>query len=290
MKKAVILMNMGGARSPQELKVFLFNMFSDKRIVNSWMRFFLARIIPPLRYKKVWKNYELINGSRIYDITEKLCEKLSVQTGKKVLYSMRYTKPFLNELIHNYDEVHILPLYPQYSTTTVESALDELKLCNFKGKTSIIKPFYKDNAFNKLLKNKIKNSIEKPADWHLIFSAHGLPQKIIKQGDPYQKQVEEQVNILKKILPDFKSISLAYQSKIGPSKWLEPALDKTLENYKNERVLIYPLSFIIDNSETDLELKVEYAHLAKTIGLKEYQVVECPNDTDDFVTYLAGKI
>jgi len=283
-------MNMGGARNAQELKEFLFNMFSDKRIVNSWMRFLLAHIIPPLRYKKVWKNYELINGSRIYAITEKLCDKLSTQTGKKVIYSMRYTKPFLNELIHAYDEVTILPLYPQYSTTTVESALDELKLCDFKGKTTIIKPFYKDSVFNELVKNNIESSVENPQNWHLIFSAHGLPQKIIKQGDPYQKQIEEQVAILKKILPNFKSISLAYQSKIGPSKWLEPALDKSLENYKDEQVLVYPLSFIIDNSETDLELKVEYGDLAKTIGLKKYQVVGCPNDADDFVKYLAGKV
>ena len=290
MNKAVILMNMGGARSPKELKEFLFNMFLDKRIINSWMRFLLARIIPSLRYKKVWKNYELINGSRIYDITEKLCKKLSEQTGKKVLYSMRYTKPFLNQLIHNFDEVTILPLYPQYSTTTVGSSLDELKLCDFKGKTTIIKPFYKDSAFNKLIKNSINNSVTKPQDWHLVFSAHGLPQKIINQGDPYQEQIEEHVAILKKILLNFKSISLAYQSKIGPSKWLEPALDKVLKNYKDEQVLVYPLSFIIDNSETDLELKIEYATLAKTIGLRNYKVVDCPNDTDDFVAYLAGKI
>ena len=290
MNKAVILMNMGGARSPKELKEFLFNMFLDKRIINSWMRFLLSRIIPSLRYKKVWKNYELINGSRIYDITEKLCEKLSEQTGKKVLYSMRYTKPFLNQLIHNFDEVTILPLYPQYSTTTVGSSLDELKLCDFKGETTIIKPFYKDSAFNKLIKNSINNSVTKPQDWHLVFSAHGLPQKIINQGDPYQKQIEEHVAILKKTLLNFKSISLAYQSKIGPSKWLEPALDKVLNNYKGEQVLVYPLSFIIDNSETDLELKIEYAALAKTIGLRNYKVADCPNDTDDFVAYLAGKM
>jgi len=277
---------MGGARSPKELKEFLTNMFLDKRIIASKIRFLLSRIIPVLRYKKVWKNYELINGTSLYDITEELSKKMQKISGKETIYSMRYTKPFLNEVIHKYDEVTLLPMYPQYSTTTVESVLDELKDTNYKGKITIIKPFYKDIKFNNLLVKSINNAVENTSEWHLIFSAHGIPKKIMTQGDVYQKQIEKQVEILKELLPNFKSISLAYQSKIGPSEWLKPYLEDEIPKYSNKKLLVYPLSFLIDNSETDYELKIEYGKVAKNYNLQEYKVVTCLNDDIDFAKYL----
>ncbi len=277
---------MGGARSPKELKEFLTNMFLDKRIVASKIRYLLSIIIPALRYKKVWKNYQLINGTSLYDLTEELSEKMQKLSGKETVYSMRYTKPFLNDIIHKYDEITLIPMYPQYSTTTVESVLDELKETNYKGKTTIVKPFYKDIKFNNLVVKSINKSVKNTAEWHLIFSAHGIPKKIITQGDVYQKQIEEQVSILKDLLPNFKSISLAYQSKIGPSEWLKPYLEDEISKYSNKKLLIYPLSFLIDNSETDFELKIEYGEVAKNNNLKEYKVVTCLNADTEFAKYL----
>ena len=283
----IILHNMGGARNEKELKEFLYNMFMDKRIISSPARYFLAPLISNLRYKRVWKNYEKIGGSRIYEITENLAKKIEKISGIKTKYAFRYTKPHLKDIVKN-EEVILLPLYPHYSFTTYESSLDELKENQIKAK--IIKPFYKNPKFNNIIKENILNSIDNPTNWHLIFSAHGLPKKLIKKGDLYEKQIKEHVEILKQILPEFKSISLAFQSRFGFSEWLQPYLDKELEKYKNENVLIYPISFMIDNSETDLELKVEYKHLAKEKGIKNYKVVECPNDSEKTAKFLVELI
>ena len=203
-----------------------------------------------------------------------------------VVYAMRYTKPTLKEVIFKYDEVVLLPLYPHYSFTTYESSLDELKEINYNGKVYIVKPFFSNKDFNKIIVNKITNSIDNPNEWNLIFSAHGLPQKMIEKGDRYQEDIENHVQILKNLLPNFKSINLAYQSRFGFSKWLTPYLDKELEKFKNENVLIYPLSFMIDNSETDLELKIEYKDLANKIGIKNYKVVDCPNYDKEVAKFL----
>ena len=283
----LILHNMGGARNEKELKEFLYNMFMDKRIISSPIRYFLATLISNLRYKKVWKNYEKIGGSRIYDITDSLAKKIEKISGIKTKYAFRYTKPHIKDILED-EEIIFLPLYPHYSFTTYESSIDELKENNIKAK--IIKPFYKNPKFNEIIKENILNSIDNPKEWHLIFSAHGLPKKLIQKGDLYEAQVNEHVEILKQKLPQFKSISLAYQSRFGFSEWLQPYLHEELEKYKNENVLIYPISFMIDNSETDLELKVEYGHLAKEIGIKKYKVAECPNDSDKIAKFLVELI
>jgi len=207
-------------------------------------------------------------------------------TNFDVVYSMKYTKPLLKEVIFKYDEVVLLPLYPHYSFTTYQSSLDELKKINYNGKVSITKPFFYYEDFNKIIANKIINSIDNPNKWNLIFSAHSLPEKMIKKGDRYKQDIENHFQILKNLLPNFKSINLAYQSRFGFSKWLTPYLDKELEKFKNENVLIYPLSFMIDNSETDLELKIEYKHLANKIGIKKYKVVDCPNDDKEIAKFL----
>jgi len=286
MKKAIILHNMGGARNPEELKEFLYNMFKDKRIISSPIRHILAPLISNLRYKKVWENYKLIGGSRIYDLTEKLSKKMKEYTDYDVVYAMRYTKPFLNEIIHKYDEVILLPLYPHYSFTTYESAIDDLKSTNYKGKVTITEPFYKDGRFNEIIKENILNEIENPKEWNLIFSAHGIPKKLLKKGDKYYSHVKEHVEMLKKILPEFKSINLAFQSRFGPGEWLQPYLDEELKKYKDQNVVIYPISFMIDNSETDLELKIEYKHLADQIGIKNYKVISAPNDNEKTAKFL----
>ncbi len=290
MSKAVILLNMGAARSAPELKQFLYQMFKDKRIIDSPVRHLLAPVIAQTRYKKVWKKYELIGGSRLYDITRSLSQKLEKRLGYDVKYAMRYTSPYINEVILNYDELILLPLYPQYSTTTVESSLDAFNKTGFKGKLQIVKPFYQSEDFNKLIANKILTKTPEPSSYHLILTAHGLPQKIVDKGDPYEQQIKQQVQLLSAYLPQFKSIRLAYQSRFGNSPWLQPYLDDIIPDYKDEKVIVYPLSFMIDNSETDLELKIEYAELAQKHGVKSFQVVSCPNDSDETVEFLTKLI
>jgi len=285
--KALFLMNMGGARSADELKQFLYNMFSDKRIINSPIRYLLAPIIANLRYKKVWKNYELIGGSPIYKHTDNLVKKVSQKINIPVFGVMRYTSPRAKEIIEKYDikEAILFPLYPQFSTTTTLSSFDDVKGI----KTYKIERFYEDKEFNQIIIQKILSSVDDTKNTNLIFSAHGLPKKVIQNGDSYEKEINHHVEILSKMLPEFKSINLAYQSKVGPMEWLEPSLDDMLKNFKNQKVVIYPISFIIDNSETDLELKIEYAHLAKELNI-DYKVIDVLNDDDRFVDFIVNKV
>jgi ferrochelatase len=131
---------------------------------------------------------------------------------------------------------------------------------------------------------------EKYSEYELIFSAHGLPQKIVDRGDVYQKHVIRHVDILKDMMNkkdmNFSSVHIAYQSKVGPMAWLTPSLDEKLEELKGKKVAIFPIAFTIDNSETDFELEIEYREIAEEIGIADYRVARCPNDSDLFVDAL----
>ncbi|MCG3664558.1 ferrochelatase [Aliarcobacter butzleri] len=297
-KKALVLLNMGGARDKSELKMFLTNMFNDENILtikNAFIRKMVASFITNSRLESAWKNYEKIgNHSPINPLTEQLVNKCNDKIENYKTYQvMRYTPPFAKEIISQMKkdgikEVLLLPLYPQYSTTTTKSSLEDfIKFAKNSFSISSIETFYKNDKFNECIVNEILNNVEDETSYNLVFSAHGLPQKIVDAGDPYEKQMNEHVKILSEELQkkgkNFKSINLAYQSKVGPLKWLEPSLENMLKNFKNENVIIYPLSFIVDNSETVFELDIEYKEIAHEIGIKEYKVCSCVNDSDEFI-------
>ncbi|AZL54459.1 ferrochelatase [Aliarcobacter skirrowii] len=296
--KALVLLNMGGARSKDELKMFLTNMFNDENILtvkSALLRKMIAFFIVTKRLNSAWKNYEEIgNASPINPLTEKLVEKCNEKIDGYTTYQvMRYTPPFAKDVVEKLkedgiSEVFLLPLYPQYSTTTTKSSMEDfLKYAKNSFKIKSINDFYKNDKFNNCIVNEIERNMQEGVKYNLIFSAHGLPQKIVDNGDPYQKQMIEHVEILSKKLKekniDFKSINLAYQSKVGPLKWLEPSLEDMLKNFENDNVIIYPLSFIVDNSETDFELDIEYREVANEIGILEYKVCKCVNYGDDFI-------
>ncbi|MFW3340357.1 ferrochelatase [Aliarcobacter butzleri] len=297
-KKALVLLNMGGARDKSELKMFLTNMFNDENILtikNAFIRKMVASFITNSRLESAWKNYEKIgNHSPINPLTEQLVNKCNDKIENYKTYQvMRYTPPFAKEIISQMKkdgikEVLLLPLYPQYSTTTTKSSLEDfIKFAKNSFSISSIETFYKNDKFNECIVNEILNNVEDETSYNLVFSAHGLPQKIVDAGDPYEKQMKEHVKILSEELQkrgkNFKSINLAYQSKVGPLKWLEPSLENMLKNFKNENVIIYPLSFIVDNSETVFELDIEYKEIAHEIGIKEYKVCSCVNDSEEFI-------
>ena len=206
---------------------------------------------------------------------------------------MRYTPPFAKDVINQMKkdgikEVVLLPLYPQYSTTTTKSSFEDFMYFakdNFK--VQIIETFYRNEVFNECILDEIISKTSNPSEYNLIFSAHGLPQKIVDAGDPYELQMNEHVKILSNKLLEkginFKSVNLAYQSKVGPMKWLDPSLEEILKNFKDQNVIIYPIAFIVDNSETDFELDIEYREVAHELGIKEYKVCKCVNDSDGFI-------
>ncbi|RYA23394.1 ferrochelatase [Malaciobacter marinus] len=306
-KKALVLLNMGGPRTKDELKMFLTNMFNDKNIItvkSSILRKMIAFFITTSRLNEAWKNYEEIGGfSPINKITENLIDKLNDSFDDiYVTQAMRYTPPFSSTAIKQIKEqgikdVILLPLYPQYSTTTTKSSVEDFyEVAKDEFNIEVIDPFYKNESFNDIILKELVSKVENVNEYNLIFSAHGLPQKIVDAGDVYEKHVNEHVRILSEKLQqkgyNFKSTNLAYQSKVGPLKWLEPSLDDMLKNFKDEKVLIYPIAFIIDNSETDFELSIEYKEIADEIGISDYKVCKCVNDSEDFqatIKELIGK-
>lgn len=297
-KKALVLLNMGGARNKAELKMFLTNMFNDKNIItvkSSLLRKVIATFIVSSRLDSAWQNYEKIgNESPINKLTEKLIQKANEKIEDFTTYQiMRYTPPFAKDVINQMKkdgikEVVLLPLYPQYSTTTTKSSFEDFMYFakdNFK--VQIIETFYRNEVFNECILDEIISKTSNPSEYNLIFSAHGLPQKIVDAGDPYELQMNEHVKILSNKLLEkginFKSVNLAYQSKVGPMKWLEPSLEEMLKNFKDQNVIIYPIAFIVDNSETDFELDIEYREIAHELGIKDYKVCKCVNDSDGFI-------
>lgn len=299
-KKALVLLNMGGARNKAELKMFLTNMFNDKNIItvkNPIIRKMIAFFITTSRLDSAWKNYEHIrNASPINPLTEKLINKCNEKIEDFRTYQvMRYTPPFAQDVIKEIlndgiNEIVLLPLYPQYSTTTTKSSVEDFidyLPYTFGKNIRYVETFYKNDKFNDCIIDEIIRNTQNPNEYNLIFSAHGLPQKIVDAGDPYEIQMNEHVKILSdKLLEkniNFKSINLAYQSKVGPLKWLDPSLEEMLKNFKEQNVIIYPLAFIVDNSETDFELDIEYREIAHEIGIKDYKVCKCVNDSDEFI-------
>jgi ferrochelatase len=299
--KALVLLNMGGARNKKELKEFLLNMFNDKNILsinNNYIRSKIASLITTNRLDEAWTNYEQIGGrSPLHDITNRLIKKLQDNFSDIFVTStMRYTKPYAVDTIKeikkkNIKEIILLPMYPQYSTTTTKSSLEDfIQLSQYDFNIKILKPFYNNHQLNNIICDEIINQQNGDEEFNLIFSAHGLPQKVIDKGDIYQIHIQRQVELIKDKLKNknihFQSISLAYQSKVGPMQWLKPSLDDSLIQFKNKKVLIYPISFMCENSETNFELAIEYEEVAKKLEIKKYKVCSCPNDKDSTVNMI----
>jgi len=307
MKEAIVLLNMGGPNNLREVEMFLTNMFNDPAIIrtkSTLMRRFIAGIITLSRAEKSQEIYRQIGGkSPIVDLTTSLVEKLQASLDEEVIvdFVMRYTPPMAKEVIAKLknsgaEKVYLIPLYPQYSTTTTASSLDDFeetaRHMNWFPILVEIKHFFTNDRYNTLLLTLIKETLAEnnPNEFELIFSAHGLPQKIVDSGDPYQRQVSAHVELLKDKFHSegiyFRGVHLAYQSKVGPMKWLEPSLESMLKGLNTKKVIIVPIAFTIDNSETDFELSMEYAEIAHAFGFTDYRVCKCPNDHPMFVQVL----
>lgn len=307
MKEAIVLLNMGGPNNLREVEMFLTNMFNDPAIIRTkspLLRRLIAGIITLTRTEKSQEIYRSIGGkSPIVDHTKALISKLQSQIDPEVIvdFVMRYTPPMAKEVCtrlkkQGVQKVYLIPLYPQYSSTTTASSIDDFEI-NARGIgwfpiTVEIKHFFTNQTYNECLLERIKEALQhdNPHGFELIFSAHGLPQNIVDEGDPYQRQVAAHVELMKDIFHRegiyFRGVHLAYQSKVGPMKWLEPSLESMLHSLTKKKVIIVPIAFTIDNSETDYELTIEYAEVAHTLGFTDYRVCRCPNDHPLFVQTL----
>ena len=301
MKKAILLLNMGAPRNLEEVELFLKNMFLDKYIIPAplFVRKFLSWYITNKRKEEAKGNYKLLGGSSpIVKYTDSLIRKLEKRSGNKCFQIMRYTPPFSSEIVpklKEFEEIIAIPLYPHYSQTTTKSSVEDLidvaKKEGIDNKIKVVEPYFDNIQYNEIVVKQIIDSLngDSATEFDLIFSAHGLPQKIIDKGDLYQQHIEKNVEIASKLLTEkgvnFKNIHLAYQSRLGPMEWIKPYLDDKLKEV-GKRVIIYPIAFLIDNSETEFELNIEYRHIAENLGITDYRVAKCPNDSDEFVSFL----
>ena len=306
-KEAVVLLNMGGPNNLDEVELFLRNMFADKNILtmkSGLLRKFVGGMIVFTRTESSQEIYRQLGGkSPIVGHTKELVSKLQERLGDNVIvdFAMRYTPPFACEVVErlndaDVDKIYLIPLYPQYSTTTTKSSLEDFEACyHDKGTDALLverKHFFENEKYNRAIIERIKESVGKDdyRDFDIIFSAHGLPKKIVDAGDVYEKHVNRHVAILKEMMEqegmDFHAAHLAYQSKVGRMEWLTPSLADKLASVRNRGIVILPIAFTIDNSETDFELDVEYREIAQEMGFKEYRVAKCPNDSELFVDAL----
>ncbi len=307
-KDAVVLLNMGGPNDLYEVQTFLHNMFNDPNILtmkSGLLRRFIASVITANRAKSAQEVYAKLGGrSPIAELTKSLVQTLQRRLPDVVVdFAMRYTPPYASEAVARLKDagvthVYLIPLYPQYSTTTTKSSLEDFEAqMHAQGLDAVVtevKHFYKNTHYNETVVARIEEALDgdAPETFDLVFSAHGLPQKIVDAGDPYQRQVKEHVRLLDAALREkglhFGGVHLAYQSKVGPMKWLEPSLETKLGELFRRKVLIVPVAFTIDNSETLYELDMEYREIAQKMGFEDYRVSACANDHTGFVEALAS--
>ena len=299
MKRAVVLLNMGGPNNMDEVEVFLNNMFNDKRIISAPkpIRRLIAKLITWTRKNEARSSYAALGGkSPLVEYTKQLMSKLEEGIDATVHMAMRYTPPYssdtLQELKH-IDEIYAIPLYPHYSSTTTLSSIEDfeenIKKQGINAKVRTLESYYNHPDYIATMVERIRETVgnDSPDEFELVFSAHGLPQKIIDKGDNYQRHIKYNVYHARKALLDaglhFHKTHLAYQSRLGPLEWIRPYLDDKLKSLKKKKVIIYPIAFTIDNSETEFELDVEYREIAEEIGFEEYRVAKAPNDHPMFV-------
>jgi len=304
---AVVLLNLGGPLKIQDVRPFLFNLFYDKAIINypNPFRWLLAWFISTIRNKKSQKIYKVIGGgSPLLKFTQEQAVALEKSLGKnfRAFVSMRYWHPFSNEAIkqieqYNPDEIILLPLYPQFSTTTTASSLEDFKKTLkssrvSKKKVHVINNFFDNKKFieahvgllNKELKNMDNN--EKVA---VLFSAHGLPISVIEAGDPYEKQINKTVSLIsEKISRKNTRFVICYQSKVGLKKWLSPSTEEEIikAGKESESVVVVPVSFVSDHSETLVELDQDYRIFATKVGITNYRRVESLGTNKIFIDCL----
>lgn len=302
-KETVVLFNMGGANSIKEVDTFLINMFNDYHILNiknSFMRSIIAKKIVNNIKPNVIKHYEAIGGkSPINQYTEKLVNKLNkFDSSKDYKYVMNYSNPsaynVLKELkYNNVREITLFSMYPQYSEVTVKSSLESIykvmKKLKYKAKINIVDRYYYDDNYNNAVVKLIKESIKykNSEEYILIFSVHSIPKIHIDKGDPYKYECHCNAEILKdKLYKEglyFKDIVLSYQSKIGKLEWLSPTTIDMVKKYSGEKLIIYPLAFTIDNSETIYEIDIEYRKEAiNKYNIKDFILCPCLNDSTSF--------
>ncbi len=307
---AVILFNLGGPDRPAAIRPFLINLFSDPNIINApkIIRWLLARLIAWRRVPVARGIYAKIGGSSpIVTETKKQagaleqCLKDQGFASVRCFSVMRYWHPRAKQVLAEMkqfapEHVVLLPLYPQFSTTTTRSSIEEwlaeAELLDFTANMHVICCYPEQPDFIAAHAVRIQ---DQASDYfgsprlkkaRLLFSAHGLPQRIVDAGDPYPMQVEKTaIAIAQKLGLGRDEWEICYQSRVGPLKWLGPSTEERLRvaGAAKMPVVLVPIAFVCEHSETLVELDMEYKHLAKTVGVPDYIRIAALGVQPDFI-------
>jgi ferrochelatase len=306
-KTAVLLLQMGGPDSLEAVEPFLYNLFSDRDIIKigpAFLQPFIARMIVKRRAPKSAANYRYIGGkSPLRELTEQQAAELEKALGDRYrcFVAMRYWHPFTEEALtairqEEIDRIIALSLYPHYSRATSGSSFNELEKClagsKIRPEISYIRQFFDHPLYIQALSEKIEQGLSGFPDRtnvQLFFSAHSLPQSFIEEGDPYLDHIQTTVRL---IMERFEGIAhhLAFQSRAGPVKWLEPSTGdklKELAALGHSEVLMVPLSFVSDHIETLHEIDIEYREEAHKLGITNFRRMESLNSSATFIQCLA---
>ena len=308
----VVLFQLGGPDTLEAIEPFLFNLFCDPDIIDFPFarigRKPLAKLISTTRAKKVQHHYSVIGGgSPIRRFTQQQALALQAELRESGLdahcfVAMRYWHPFTAEAVAQLraaecDEVVLLPLYPQYSSTTTGSSLNEWQR-RFGNDVPVhcVGPFFRNELYLTSLVEKIDEALARfsdPGSPDLVFSAHSVPLAVVQRGDPYQQQIEETVELVMQRGGWLNPHRICYQSKVGASKWLQPSLRTTVRELAaahRREVCIVPISFVSDHVETLGEIDHEARELAERLGVERFEMTAGLNDSPAFIAALADLV
>ena len=310
----IVLFQLGGPDTPEAIEPFLYNLFSDPDIIDFPLakvaRPVLAKLISKGRARKVTRHYAQIGGaSPIRKLTAQQASALEDELRKtidaRVFVAMRYWRPFTSEAIERIrqagcDELILLPLYPQYSSTTTGSSFNEWeKRCrerNFRLPSRRIRQFFAFEPYLDSLAERINETMrgfdpgEQP---HLVFSAHSVPTSVIEAGDPYKRQIEATVRLVVERAGWTNPLTVCFQSKVGNQKWLRPSLRETISDLGGKNVknmLVVPIAFVSDHVETLAEIDIEAREEAAERGIRHFEMMPGLNDSPAFIQALASLV
>ena len=310
----VLLLNLGGPDKLEDVRPFLYNLFSDPELIrlpSPLLQAPLAWLISTLRFKKSQGNYKKIGGySPLRQITEAQAEALRSQLqlnghAVNVYIGMRYWHPFSEEAIaqikkDKIEELVILPLYPQFSISTTGSSfrlLDRIWQLDpelQKIKYTVVPSWYDNSGYLQSMANLIAAKLDRvnnPSEAYIFFSAHGVPVSYIEEaGDPYQKEIETCAALIMQKLNRSNPYKLAYQSRVGPVEWLQPYTEAAIAELAEQGVkelVVVPISFVSEHIETLEEIDMEYREIAEQAGIETFARVPAPDTDPAFIQALA---
>ena len=317
----VLLLNLGGPERIQDVKPFLYNLFSDPEIIRlpvAAMQKPFAWLISSLRSGKSQQAYRSIGGgSPLRRITKQQARELQSNLRQKGVdatsyVAMRYWHPFTESAVADLkadgiDQVVVLPLYPHFSISTSGSSFRELqRLRNTDPAFSrlpirCIRSWYDHPGYIQALANLIAREIqacEDPATAHIFFSAHGVPKSYVEDaGDPYQLEIVACSKLileqLRQQLGHSNPFTLAYQSRVGPVEWLKPYTEDALQELGEQGVkdlVVVPISFVSEHIETLEEIDIDYRELATAAGVKNFRRVPALDTDPAFIAALTDLV